>query len=363
MRPKANRAAVVRGVPTVRRVWIPGTAPFISTFSGTVRTSECPRTHFTIATSSSMSRLPVLTAAGALFLAAGCAARPAATATTSPSPAADPHAGHMADTAAARAMVTITRASTVAPGASTAQERLDKSPRHGEWVTISTGPQPGDSLRAWVVYPQRSTRAPVVIVIQEIFGVTSWIRSVTDQLAAEGFIAIAPDFLTGKLAADASDSLKQADGPAYTRTLDAGVVQRQIDAVARYGMALPAAEPRYGVVGFCWGGAASFAHAVHSPTVGAAVVYYGTSPAPDRLIQVRAPVLGLYGENDARVNATVPAADSAMKALGRSFTPVTFPGAGHGFLRAQEGQNGANLAASMRAWPMTVEFFRTHLER
>lgn len=310
-----------------------------------------------------MPSLRLLTAAGALLLAAGCATRPTDTATTAPSPVADPHAGHVADTAAARAMVSITRASSFAPGASTAQERLDSSPRHGEWATISTGPQAGDSLRAWVVYPQRSTKAPVVIVIQEIFGVTTWIRSVTDQLAAEGFIAIAPDFLTGKLPADASDSLKQATGPTFTRALDAGVVQRQIDAVARYGMALPAAEPRYGVVGFCWGGAASFAHAVHSPTVGAAVVYYGTSPSADRLAQVRAPVLGLYGENDARVNATVPAADSAMKALGKSFTPVTFPGAGHGFLRAQEGQNGANLAASVRAWPMTVDFFKRHLER
>lgn len=320
-------------------------------------------THFTMLTSSSMPPLRLLTAAGALLLAAGCSARPTETATTSPAPVTDSHAGRMADTAAPRAAVTITRTSSFAPGASTAQERLDESPRHSEWATISTGPQAGDSLRAWVVYPQRSTKAPVVIVIQEIFGVTTWIRSVTDQLAAEGFIAIAPDFLTGKLPADASDSLKQATGPTFTRALDAGVVQRQIDAVARYGMALPAAEPRYGVVGFCWGGAASFAHAVHSPTVSAAVVYYGTSPSPDRLAQVRAPVLGLYGENDARVNATVPAADSAMKALGRSFTPVTFPGAGHGFLRAQEGQDGANLAASMRAWPMTVDFFRRHLER
>ena len=310
-----------------------------------------------------MPPLRLIAAAGVLLLAAGCAARPTDTATTSPSPVGDPHGGHMADTAAPRAMVTITRASSFAPGASTAQERLDKSPRHGEWVTISTGPQAGDSLRAWVVYPQRSTKAPVVIVIQEIFGITTWIRSVTDQLASEGFIAIAPDFLTGKLPADASDSLKQATGPTHTRALDAGVVQRQIDAVARYGMALPAAEPRYGVVGFCWGGAASFAHAVHSPTVGAAVVYYGTSPPADRLAQVRAPVLGLYGENDARVNVTVPPADSAMTALGKSFTHVTFPRAGHGFLRAQEGQNGANLAASMRAWPMTIQFFRTHLER
>src|SRR5690348_11807443 len=90
--------------------------------------------------------------------------------------------------------------SSIAPGATTAAARLASSPRHGEWVTIRTVPQAGDSLRLWVVYPQRSTKAPVVIVVHEIFGLSTWIRSVADQLAADGFIAIAPDFLTGKVA-------------------------------------------------------------------------------------------------------------------------------------------------------------------
>jgi carboxymethylenebutenolidase len=129
-------------------------------------------------------------------------------------------------------------------------------------------------------------------------------------------------------------------------------------------MSLPAAEKRYGVVGFCWGGGVSFNSAVMSPAgQGAAVVYYGTSPATASLASVKVPVLGLYGGEDARVGATVPPADSAMRALGKRFEPHSFAGAGHGFLRQQEGQNGANLAASQQAWPMTIAFFRSTLGR
>jgi len=253
--------------------------------------------------------------------------------------------------------------SMTAPGAQNAAARLNQSPRHGEWVTIRTGSQAGDSLRLWVVYPQRSTKAPVVVVVHEIFGLSTWVRSVADQLAADGFIAIAPDFLTGKIPLSATDTVGMQAAMAAIRTLDPEVVQRQIDAAASYGMALPAAEPHYGVIGFCWGGGVSFQHAVHSPTLGAAVVYYGTSPATASLSAVRAPVLGLYGGEDARVDATIPPADSAMRAMGKQYTHQIFTGAGHGFLRAQDGMNGANLTAARAAWPMTVNFLRTNLER
>ncbi len=246
-------------------------------------------------------------------------------------------------------------------GAADAQARLAASPRHGEWAMVPAGG--GDSVRAWVVYPERRDKAPVVIVVHEIFGVSHWIRAVAVQLAADGFIAIAPDFLTGKNVPSANGQPVADSAVAAVRTLDPADVQRRIDAVARYGMALPAALPRYGIVGFCWGGTVSFNHAAQAPGLGASVVYYGSSPAVDRLTGVRAPVLGLYGENDARVNATIPPTDSAMRALGKPFEHVVFPGAGHGFLRQQDGQNGANLAATQGAWPRTVAFFRRHLER
>jgi carboxymethylenebutenolidase len=297
-----------------------------------------------------------LAALGVVVLAGACVHRNA-------SPAGDEHAGHamgaMATAAGTGAVAAVGADRSLPADANTAAARIAASPRHGEWAVIPVAG--GDSVRAWVVYPERSTKAPVVLVIHEIFGLTTWVRAVADQLAADGFIAIAPDFLTGKINLGPTDTIGMQQGMALVRTLDPAVVQRQIDAAAAYGMALPAAAQRYGVVGFCWGGGVSFAHAVHSPTLGAAVVYYGTSPASADLASVRAPVLGLYGENDARVDATIPPADSAMKALGKSYAYKIFPSAGHGFLRAQD--VAANRAAAQTAWPMTVQFFRANLER
>jgi carboxymethylenebutenolidase len=219
----------------------------------------------------------------------------------------------------------------------------------------------GDSVRAWIVYPERTTKAPVVLVVHEIFGLSSWVRGVADQLAADGFIAIAPDLLTMKNLPSGPDSVVAPLAQAAIRTLDPASVQRQLDAVAQYGMSLPAAEKKYGIVGFCWGGGTSFAHAVHSPSLGASVVYYGVSPSTADLASVRAPVLGLYGGNDNRVNATIAPADSALRALGRTYTYNIYPGAGHGFLRQQTGMDGANLAAARAAWPATIAWFRKYL--
>lgn len=224
---------------------------------------------------------------------------------------------------------------------------------------IRTGPS--DSVRAWVVRPNRSGPAPVVLVVHEIFGLSTWIRGVADQLAANGYIAIAPDLIYGKTPLEADTVTAQA-ATAAVRALNADDVQRQLEAVARYGMNLPSAQKEYGIVGFCWGGSTSFAHAVRSPAgLGAAVVYYGSSPDTTALSNVRVPVLGLYGGDDARVNATVPPAQDIMRRLGKTYEVHFFEGAGHGFLRQQDGRNGANLAASDKAWPLTLAFFRQHL--
>ncbi len=246
------------------------------------------------------------------------------------------------------------------PDAAGAPARLAASPRHGEWVMIRTGPN--DSIRTYVVYPERKTKAPVVIVVQEIYGLSSWIRSVADQLAADGFIAIAPDLLTMKNLGVDTDSALMALAPAATRSLDQADVQRQLDAIARYGMSLPSAQQKYGIVGFCWGGGTSFTHATHAPALGAAVVYYGPNPPPAALQTVRAPVLGLYGSDDERVNSTIPPADSAMRALGKTYVVNIYQGAGHGFLRQQTGKDGANMAAAQAAWPATIAWFRKYLE-
>jgi carboxymethylenebutenolidase len=265
-----------------------------------------------------------------------------------------PNVGAGANAAAARAQAAIP------PSSAEVRARLAASPRHGEWAMVPVGAD--DSVRAWVVYPERRDRAPVVVVVHEIFGLTGWVRGVADQLAAEGFIAIAPDLLSGKrIPTDSTGDPVRDSATAAIRTLDPAALQRRLDATARYAMALPAALPRYGIVGFCWGGGVSFAHAAHAPGLGASVVYYGVSPSREALANVRAPVLGLYGENDARVDATIAPADSVLHALGRTYEHHVFPGAGHGFLRQQDGQNGANLQAARAAWPLTVQWFHRYL--
>jgi carboxymethylenebutenolidase len=287
------------------------------------------------------------------FLAAACT-------TNKVVPATDSHAAaDHATPSASAANISTADDRTRPPDAAGAIARLVSSPRHGEWATIRTGD--GDSIRAWVVYPERSSKAPVVLVVHEIFGLSSWIRSVADQLAADGFIAIAPDLLTMKNLPDGPDSVVAPLARAVIGTLDPAWVHKQLAAVAQYGMSLPAAEKKYGIVGFCWGGGVSFAHAVRSPSLGASVVYYGTSPKTPDLESVRAPVLGLYGGNDNRVNATIAPADSALRALGRTYVYTIYPGAGHGFLRQQTGMDGANLAAARAAWPATIAWFKKYL--
>jgi carboxymethylenebutenolidase len=254
-------------------------------------------------------------------------------------------------------------ADAIPPGEAGAKAALESSPRHHEWVHIAV---PGRDVKvsAFVAFPERKDKAPVVIVIHEIYGLTDWIRSVADRLAGDGFIAIAPDLLSGKGPGGGGTEkfASRDDVVKAVRDLAPAEVVSMLDAVGRFGKGLPAATEKFAVIGFCWGGAQSFHYATAQPGLAAAVVYYGTSPGPEALKTVHAAVLGLYGEDDARVNATVGPAEAKMKELGKTFIAHTYPGAGHGFLRAQDGRDGANLAASKRAWPVTIEHLRKHLK-
>jgi len=248
-------------------------------------------------------------------------------------------------------------------GEAGAKSALELSPRHHEWADIAVPGKEG-KVSAFVAYPERKDKAPVVIVIHEIYGLTDWVRAVADRLAAEGFIAIAPDFLSGRgPGGGGTDKFGSRDDVVKAvRDLGAQEVVTILDAVSRYGKGLPAAKGKFATIGFCWGGGQSFHYATVQPDLGAAVVYYGTSPAPEALRTIRAPVLGLYGGDDARVNATVGPAEASMKELGKTFITHTYPGAGHGFLRAQDGRDGGNLSASGKAWPATIEFLKKSLE-
>jgi carboxymethylenebutenolidase len=243
----------------------------------------------------------------------------------------------------------------------TAKERLEHSPRHGEFIIVDAG---GTPVRVWVVYPERKDKAPIVVVIHEIFGLTDWIRAVADQLAADGFIALAPDLLSGKGPNGGGTGAfpSRDDAVKAVSALPRDEVIARLNAVRKRGLSLPAATSKSATVGFCWGGSTSFAYAVAQPALDAAVVYYGTAPEdPAALDAIRAPVLGLYGGSDARVDATLDATEAAMKAKGKSYERHVFDGAGHGFLRAQSGQEGANQRATDQAWPLTIAFLRKNL--
>jgi carboxymethylenebutenolidase len=241
-----------------------------------------------------------------------------------------------------------------------AQARLNASPRHTEWVEINAR---GDTVDAFVVYPERADDAPVVVVIHEIYGLTEWARAVADELAAQGFIAIAPDMLSGKGPnGGGSTGLDRQGAVALMRTLQADQVSRRINMAVEYATSLPAATQRFGVIGFCWGGSTVFQYAGARDDLGAAVVYYGSSPNAQTLRRIQAPVMGFYGGDDQRVNATIGPAQAEMERLGKRYQPHVYEGAGHGFLRAQDDRDGANMQASKQAWPATMEFLREQLE-
>jgi carboxymethylenebutenolidase len=253
--------------------------------------------------------------------------------------------------------------SSIPPGETGAKAALEKSPRHHEWVDISV-PGAETKIKTFIAYPERKDKAPFVIIIQEVYGLTDWIRAVADRLAADGFIAIAPDLLSGKGPGGGGTEAYSSrdDVVKAVRELGAPEVVRMLDAVSIYAKNLPSTTEKFATVGFCWGGAQSFHYAAVQPDLSAAVVYYGTSPQQEEIEKIKAPVLGLYGEDDARVNTTVPPAAAKMQELGKTFVNHTYKGAGHGFLRAQEDRNGANLEASRQAWPETIRFLKKHLE-
>ena len=240
----------------------------------------------------------------------------------------------------------------------TATARLEASPRHGEWITYDAGG--GDQVQAWVAYPERSDPAPVVVVIHDIRAMSDWARAVGDQLAADGFIAVVPDLLSGKGPGDGgTESFSANEVGRAIRDLAPADVNRRLRAAAAYGTSLPSATDQVGVVGFCWGGSTSFAFAVDYADLDAAVVYYGTSPPTETLASVRAPVLGLYGGADNRVNSTIPAAQAELERLGKRYEVNIYDG----FLGRQSGQKEANQAAAGGARPATISFFRELLEK
>jgi carboxymethylenebutenolidase len=211
------------------------------------------------------------------------------------------------------------------------KDRLNNSPRHGEWVDLKSGDR---TIKAFVVYPERKDKAPAVIVVQEIFGLTDWLRSLCDELAENGVIAIVPDLLSGQ---------KYEDGDAAgkaTHALPKDQVTSDLNAAADYALKIPACNETLAVCGFCWGGGWTFDYAHINPKLKAAYSFYGVAvDNADDAKKIVCPVYGFYGENDARVDETIPKAEELMKAAGKKYEPVIYKGAGHGFMRSGEKAN------------------------
>ncbi|HEX2059308.1 MAG TPA: dienelactone hydrolase family protein [Thermoanaerobaculia bacterium] len=230
--------------------------------------------------------------------------------------------------------------------------RLESTPRHDEWVTIESAGRP---LHAYVVYPQSSRKTGAVLVIHENRGLTDWVRTVADQLAERGYIAIAPDMLSGS----APNGGKTSDFPTSDAAREAisKLPREQVLAdlanAAKYVRALPAANGKLAVAGFCWGGSRTWDAANTIDGLSAAFVFYGSGPSADAGVEgIEAPVFGFYGGDDARVNATIEPTQALMQKHGKRFEPVIYPGAGHAFMRLGEEANAseANRTAREQAW-------------
>jgi len=228
-----------------------------------------------------------------------------------------------------------------------AKAALEKSPRHREWVTIKHGDR---SVETFVAYPESKDKTPVVLVIHEIFGMTDWVQDLADEIAAAGYIAVAPDLLSGMgPSGGRSSSLDQSKAMEAVSHLDPDQVTADLIAVADYGKKLPASTGKLFVVGFCWGGGQSFRFATNRPDLSAAFVFYGGPPDKDAMSRIHAPVYAFYAGNDARIDTTIPDATAGMKAAGKSYEPVTYDGAGHGFMRAGEAPDASDANKKARA--------------
>lgn len=239
-----------------------------------------------------------------------------------------------------------------------AKKSLEKSPRHQEWAAIKHGER---TVNAFVVYPEVKNKATAVIVIHENAGLTDWARTVADQLAAAGYIAIAPDLLSGMAPAEVtpadfpgSDAARQA-----IRKLTPEGVTSDLNAVYEYVKKLPAANGRIAVAGFCWGGGQSFRFATNQPGLAAAFVFYGPPPA-EGMANIVAPVFGFYGGDDARINTTIPAVTEAMKAANKTYVPVIYAGAGHGFMRSGMAPDASepNQKARTESWERWIKLLK-----
>ena len=247
-------------------------------------------------------------------------------------------------------LLTLLIAAQAAAAQDWARAQLQKSPRHQEWVTVK---HDGRSVETFVVYPESKDKRPVVLVIHEIFGMSDWVQELADEVAAAGYIAVAPDLLSG-MGPNGGRSSSFAEGKTMEAVskLNPDQVTADLNAAADYALKIPAANGKLYVGGFCWGGGQTFRFATNRGDLSAAFVFYGPPPDKDGMARIKAPVYGFYAGDDARIGATVPGTVDAMKAAGKAYEPITYDGAGHGFMRAGEAPDASegNKKARTESW-------------
>ena len=245
-------------------------------------------------------------------------------------------------------------------GADSIKTQLEASPRHGEWVKVTTAD--ARTVNTFIVYPEVKESTTAIIVIHEIFGLTDWIRLVADRLAAEGFVAICPDLLSGMgPEGGGTESFDSGDDVRRTiRELSPSQVASDLDAIQKYARDLPSTNEKVAVSGFCWGGGQTFNYAVHSDTIAAGFVFYGRAAAAEDVPKISAPVYGFYGESDNRINATIDATKAAADAANVTYEPVIYEGVGHAFLRRgmAADANDAQKVATKAAWERWVSLLQ-----
>lgn len=233
-----------------------------------------------------------------------------------------------------------------------ALSQLENSPRHHEWVEIDAN---GRTVHSFVAYPETDQPVPSVIVIHENRGLTDWVRSFADQVAAAGYIAIAPDLLSG-FSGDyqrTNDFASSDDARDALYQLNPDQITQDLNAVRDYISNLASSDGTVVVAGFCWGGSQTFRYATNSNQIAAGLVFYGSAPEEAEAVQqIAAPIYGFYGENDARINAGIPAIEELMEAYDNPYEYEIYPGAGHAYMRDGDNPEGsqANKNARDASW-------------
>src|SRR3954471_24042470 len=303
-------------------------------------------------------------------------------------PQTDEHMAHMSPSdMASTAVATAGQGNPALPASNNAAAaRLAATPRHAEWVKVAWEPGSSDSLMAWVVYPSTSNaKTPGVVVVHEIFGLSTWVRGVADQVAADGFIAVAPDLVSRVRGGPSTVELSSDSARKIIGQVSIAERNKGIQAVANWAMSQPSAAAKYAVIGYCWGGTTVWGSAINNGKgFSGGVAFYGSFPymngavpVADSMAKIQKPVMLLSGSKDARIGASMPAIDSMMKSMGKDYYGKNYEGAIHGFLRAQDdpraarqtatvtetqadvdAERKANLDATKDAWPRTIAFLK-----